>query len=1053
MSLFQKSVVQKYLNDLDSDLINNKYAQFQDFFGNTVRQENIRESKEEQFQEGFLRELFVKILGYTLNPEPDFNLTTELKNILNSKKADGAILKDDNALAVIELKGTDTTDLDKIETQAFGYKNHHPKCVYVITSNFEKLRFYIQNAVDHIDFDLFNLTKEQFSIMWLCLAKDNLLNGLPQKIKESSLLKEEDITKKLYSDYSKFREAIYNNLVKNNPEIDKLLLFNKTQKLLDRFLFIFFAEDRLLLPPNSISEIVKQWNTLKDLDAYVPLYDRFKLYFSYMNTGHKGKKYDIYAYNGGLFLPDEILDNISIDDDILHKHTLTLSQYDFETDVDVNILGHIFEHSLGEIESVQAEIKGETVDNQKTKRKKDGIFYTPKYITKYIVENTVGKLCEEKRTELNIVDEEYAKGRKNRKKDTIKSLDDKLTIYRDWLLSLTILDPACGSGAFLNQALDFLITEHRKIDDLRAQLFGSGFVFSDITTDILEKNIYGVDLNEESIEIAKLSLWLRTAQKGRKLNKLNNNIKCGNSLIDNPAVVGEKAFNWQKEFPEIFENGGFDVVIGNPPYVHLEKIKETSIALKNANYETYHSQGDIYCVFVEKGMQILKPSGLISYIMPNKWLQAGYGKPLREYFLKYRLLELIDFGDIQIFDGATTYPCIFTSQKAEPQKEVSISVLQESNSIDFKFNVLETAEIFETNSFGGETWVISSQKEQAFLEKLKSKFITLSDFITGEAYYGIKTGLTEAFLIDEKTKQAIVKNGTKAEELIKPFLQGRDLTKYNTIIPSSYLILFEKGITNQKIVNKNDAENWFSSNYPSIYEWLKPFEDRGKKRTDKGDYWWELRTCDYYNKFAEPKIMYQKFQVKPCFIYDEEGLYCNDSMWIIPTENKALLGVLNSKMGWWLITKYCTQIQNGYQLIWKYLGQIPVPKLNSPELTVLVNSMLSQTKKQQTISISFIKYLNSQFTIEKLSRKLENWHELEFSEFIKELNKTIKKSGSEKLSKSAEMEWMELFENKKTEAQTLQDEIDTTDSKIDQLVYKLYGLTDKEIKIVEGTKA
>ena len=154
MSLFQKSVVQKYLNDLDSDLINNKYAQFQEFFGNTVRQENIRESKEEQFQEGFLRELFVKILGYTLNPEPDFNLTTELKNILNSKKADGAILKNDNALAVIELKGTDTTDLDKIETQAFGYKNHHPKCVYVITSNFEKLRFYIQNAVDHIDFEI-----------------------------------------------------------------------------------------------------------------------------------------------------------------------------------------------------------------------------------------------------------------------------------------------------------------------------------------------------------------------------------------------------------------------------------------------------------------------------------------------------------------------------------------------------------------------------------------------------------------------------------------------------------------------------------------------------------------------------------------------------------------------------------------------------------------------------------------------------------------------------------------------------------------------------------
>ncbi|MGC9355988.1 MAG: hypothetical protein ACP5D9_19230, partial [Mariniphaga sp.] len=220
MSLFQKSVEKKYLNDLDTSLVDKKFADFQNYFDNPDRQENIRNSKEEQFQEGFLRELFVKILGYTLNPEPNFNLTTELKNIANSKKADGAILRTPEhapshseerngehappvVIAVIELKGTDTTDLDRIETQAFGYKNHHPECKYVITSNFEKLRFYIQNAVDHVDFDLFNLTREQFSLMWLCLAKDNLLNDLPLKIKESSVLQEKNITKKLYADYSK----------------------------------------------------------------------------------------------------------------------------------------------------------------------------------------------------------------------------------------------------------------------------------------------------------------------------------------------------------------------------------------------------------------------------------------------------------------------------------------------------------------------------------------------------------------------------------------------------------------------------------------------------------------------------------------------------------------------------------------------------------------------------------------------------------------------------------------------------------------------------------
>ena len=655
MSLFQKSVEKKYLNELDSVLIDKKYKEFQDYFGNPSIQENIRNSKEEQFQEGFLRELFVSIFGYTLNPQPNFNLTTELKNIANSRKADGAILKGEDATAVIELKSTNTTDLDSIETQAFGYKNHHPKCVYVITSNFEKLRFYIQNAVDHIDFDLFNLTKVQFSLMWLCLAKDNLLNDLPLKIKESSVLQEENITKKLYADYSKFREAIYNNLVKNNPDTDKLLLFKKTQKLLDRFLFVFFAEDRLLLPPNSISEIVKQWTTLKDeLDEYVPLFDRFKKYFGYMNTGYKGKMYDIYPYNGGLFAPDEILDHVVIDDDILHENTLKLSQYDFETDVDVNILGHIFEHSLGEIENVQAKIKGEKVDNEKTKRKKDGIFYTPKYITKYIVDNTSGKLCEQKRTELDIVDEEYAKGRKNRKKDIVKGLDVKLTDYRNWLLTLTILDPACGSGAFLNQALDFLIIEHCKIDDLRAQLFGGGIVFSDITTDILEKNIFGVDLNEESVEIAKLSLWLRTAQKGRKLNTLSNNIKCGNSLIDDPDVAGEKAFNWQNEFSEIFRNGGFDVVIGNPPYVRVQQLDYSTIDFLKTQFRTALKRIDISLCFIELSSKLIKnDTGLTSFITSNQFLTTEYGQTMRSFLLTdYNLVECVDFGDLPVFADA-----------------------------------------------------------------------------------------------------------------------------------------------------------------------------------------------------------------------------------------------------------------------------------------------------------------------------------------------------------------------------------------------------------------
>lgn len=554
MAFFQNSVLNKHLNGQDAKLLKAAHQKFITYFHNPTIQKNIKGAKEEQFQEGFLRELFVNILGYTLNPQPNFNLTTELKNEKGAKKADGAILQGGKALGVIELKGTDTKDLDKINVQAFNYKNNQTGCVYVITSNFEKLRFFIHHSVEHLEFNLFTLTEIEFQLLYLCLSADNLLSGVPLKIKEESLLEEEKITKQLYKDYSAFRNDLWQNMLANNAKGDKLLLFKKTQKLLDRYLFIFFAEDSGLLPPNSISRIVNRWKILKQEDAYKPLYDIFKQYFGYIDTGRKGQKTvdDIFAYNGGLFQPDEVLDAIVLDDDMLHPHVMKLTNYDFQSDIDVNILGHIFENSLSEIENITAQLKGHEIDKSKTKRKKDGVFYTPKYITKYIVDNTVGKLCNEKKAELEIIDEEYAKGRRNRKKDTIKKLDENLQAYRNWLLNISICDPACGSGAFLNQALEFLMEEHAYIDELKAHLFGASIVFQDVSNHILEKNIFGVDINDESVDIAKLSLWLRTAQRGRKLTTLNNNIKCGNSLIDDPAIAGEKAFNWQKEFPTVF---------------------------------------------------------------------------------------------------------------------------------------------------------------------------------------------------------------------------------------------------------------------------------------------------------------------------------------------------------------------------------------------------------------------------------------------------------------------------------------------------------------------
>lgn len=1047
MSLFQTSVVKKYLNELSPELIDKKYTEFQAYFGNPEIQQNIRESKEEEYQSGFVSALFVNILGYTLKPEPNYDFVLEKKNIDDSKKADGAILKDNEVIAVIELKSTQTTDLDTVETQAFGYKNHNPKCQYIITSNFEKIRLYIQNAIDHLEFDLFNLSRENFALLWLCFLKDNILQDIPLKIKEASVLQEENVTKKLYNDYSNFRKDIFNNIVKNNPEYDKLVLFKKTQKLLDRFLFIFFAEDRLLVPPNSINQITEKWKDDVDFGDVKPLYSIFKQYFHVLNVGRpkSGKRQEIFPYNGGLFLNDEILDKIKIDDDILYKHTLKLSTYDFETEVDVNILGHIFEHSLGEIENVQAEIKGEEVDKQKTRRKKDGIFYTPKYITKYIVENTVGKLCEEKRAELEIIDEEYAKGRKNRKKDIVRALDDKLTAYRDWLLNITILDPACGSGAFLNQALEFLIQEHKKIDELKFQLLGGSIVFPDVEAKILEKNIYGVDLNEESVEIAKLSLWLRTAQKGRKLTTLSNHIKCGNSLIDDPEVAGEKAFNWQNEFPEVFANGGFDVVIGNPPYVNMNTFpKKIHLYFEKAYNLIHTGYNDLMYYFLFKGISLLKNTGFFSVITSNYFIGNDYAKNLR-LFLTNHLTKIINFENIHVFSDANVHTAILLAESKPKQKEVQFytylkkETLNELviNDIDFKLATINRKEL-------GENWIIANESNQKLLSKIASNNILLGSI--SEIAKGSESGKNEIFTVTDE----IIKRYNLEIEIIRKCVKNSNISSYYISFDDNYLIYTDNTFSEEK--------------YPNTFRYLQEHKDSLLERRGPrtGEYeWWRLHRPSIKKVFdSKEKILVPYRANKNRFGYDCHQYFNNggDIRAIRITnekfKTKYIIGLLNSSLLDWYYGFIGKPKGNAREYFNKPLSQIPIPEIaleSQNNIIGKVDSMLELIPDLKNKKMNFEKYLISNYSFQQLNKKLQNWHELDFGEFISELNKTIKKGNGNRLTKMDEMEWMEVFAYKKEEILKIKYEIDKTNQEIDQIVYELYGLTENEIKIIEKT--
>ncbi|WP_367769118.1 TaqI-like C-terminal specificity domain-containing protein [Flavobacterium sp. WC2421] len=1052
MSLFQPSVLKKYLSQQDTALVQKAYKKYTRYFHNAVIQENIRNSKEEQFQEGFLRELFVDILGYTLNPAPSFNLTTELKNIKGAKKVDGAILKDGNALAVIELKGTNTKDLESIRQQAFDYKANQTGCIYVITSNFEKLRFYINNAVDYEEFNLFTLTHAAFEIFYLCLAKENILANRPLSIKEASVVEEENITKKFYGDYSVFKRELYRDLVKQNrsnillndlPEkTTKLILFQKSQKLIDRFLFILFAEDRGLLAPNSINTVLKEWKALADLDVEMPLYDRYKQYFGYLDTGRKGtdKKEEIFAYNGGLFQPDAILDAVIIDNELLYRHTLKLSTYDFESQVDVNILGHIFEHSLNEIESVNAEIEGTDFDKQKTKRKKDGVFYTPKYITKYIVDNTIGKLCTEKKQELGIIDEEYAKGRKNRQTTTIIKLDNQLKDYREWLLELTICDPACGSGAFLNQALDFLIKEHAYLDELNKQLFGGFFVFPDIENQILEHNIYGVDLNEESIEIAKLSLWLRTAQPKRKLTSLNNNIKCGNSLIDSKAIAGEKAFNWKEQFPEVFAKGGFDVIIGNPPYGDYFNSTEKTYLLKKFE-ASFSGTFDMYIMFFEVALNLIKSEGKLCYITPNTFIDYAQFSSLRKLLLKgnniEQLISLTNVFEDAIVDTAII---ILTKFKAQDENFRGINIKEKITSLESSIIPLLSSENLSSNGF-----ILKSTGNFDIKKLIKNCPHKLSDIL--KITQGITTGGNDFFI---GKKNYFIENGIP-ETIFKKVLKGKSIHRNKILFDDDYILYSTK---------KTDLD---TQNKISVL--LEQFKNKlsEKRETAQGNLpWYCLHWARDERDFNEPKILIRQTASHIIGVFDNDNYYSLDTLHTLNLKIEAndkvatlkfLLGILNSKLFKYLYSWKLDEGGKVYPQVKKInIEWLPIPILiNENLISTNIDKLLEINLKEEQSRVKFLSFLNSKFNILNLnSKKLENWSELSFADFITELNKAIKTAGQTPLTKKDEFEWLDLFEENKTKAQNLKSQIETTEKAIDKMVYELYGLSEEEIEIVES---
>src|SRR3989338_3475730 len=568
---------------------------------------------EEMTKKDFILPLF-RALGWSV--EDGDEVTAEEK--VSKGRVDYAFRIEGIPKLFLEAKSL-REDLDRKEfaEQAINYA-WHKGATWAILTDFEGIKVfnaewksvnYLQNQFFSINCNKF---LDNFEQLWL-LSRESLELGLIDKEAEKwgKKAKKIPVDKQLLSELTRFRELLTKNILKNNSSknLTEEELEEAVQRIIDRLIFIRTLEDKQLEAPvlqSLIRENANKRISKKLNDAFRKIDD---------------------VYNSKLFKP-HLCEELAIDDDILEKIIYGLFKtadntvhYDFSA-IDADVLGNIYEQYLGHI--LKKTAKRASLTEGKAYRKEQGIYYTPTYVVDYIVKNTIGELAKDKKFDLK---------------------------------NIKVLDPACGSGSFLMKAFDYLVTLDKKkngeIEQTKLDLTGETATYGR-KVEILKNNIFGVDLDTKAVEIAQLNLLLKAAEKKHRFPTLQENIKVGNSLIDDPAVAGDKAFKWEEQFKDIMKDGGFDVVIGNPPYVRIQTLDKKQVEWFNGHYASAEKGNyDIYVLFVEKGLQVLNPKGEMGFILPHKFFNAKYGEPLRGLIGKH-LSQVVHFGDLQIFEGATT---------------------------------------------------------------------------------------------------------------------------------------------------------------------------------------------------------------------------------------------------------------------------------------------------------------------------------------------------------------------------------------------------------------
>jgi len=663
--------------------------------------------------------------------------------------------------------------------------------------------------------------------------------------------------------------------------------------------------------------------------------------------------------------------------------------------IDYNLLGTIYEQSL-----------------DRYVRKHGGIFYSPKYITDYICKNTIGVLCNEKKQEL----------------DFFNLNIEKLQTYKTWLLTLKILDPACGSGAFLNATLDFLIAEHQQIDNLISELTGDKMRIFDTDKQILENNIYGVDINDESVEISKLSLWLRTAQKGRVLSDLSNNIKCGNSLIDDPEIAGEKAFNWNVEFKEIMDNGGFDVVIGNPPYVGEKGNKNVFRQLQKAYKNFYTKNADLIYFFFFRAINLIKNSGFASFITTNYYLTADSAILLREELKRKTSIYLLtNFHENKLFESALGQHNIITFfNKNKKLKNCKIVNVENENDLKkfmanhelLDFFIKEINELYEDENNYIRTFQYNNKIDSIF-KKIKTNSLLVDEICYVNTGFDSSADKVTQKNLQKLSKSVNIKIGqgifvvSKLEyektpfefDLIKKCYKSSDIEPFYSTKWQSYYVIYTDKDTNIESFPK-------IKNHLIKYKEILEYKKTEHKETLP---WYSLHRAREIDVFTNTNKIVFPYRSKTNIFSLSDGEYfgSKDILYLRQkNENfdiKYLLAVLNSKLYYFWLYHKGKRKGETLEMYVNPIKEIPIKNISLDEQKIfiqLVNEIIEAKKKLPDY------------------KELQNEAKKE-NDFTREIQ--LKKQTSE-----------------------LESRLKINFELVNRRVYELYDLTPEEIEIVEN---